>query len=179
MFGSHHGGLGGGHLEEERDIHINITPMIDVLISLLFFLLISFGAVIIALINATVPVQSEGSAEPQTGKVKITMGLSITKKEIVASASHDRLSEAELAKLKKTFPATKDGYDYKALNEYLYTVKRQYQESENVIITPDPEIDYDTLVQVMDASREKVTILNRRSYKVPLFPAAVVSTIVK
>lgn len=168
----------GGEEQETQEVHLNLTPMIDVLTTLLFFLLLSFGAVIIALINATVPVMSD-SSDPAAKSDKISVGLKITDKEIELSVSSGTLKPEELDRMGQTFAKKGTEYDYKALNEYLYKLKREYPKSDTAILTPDPEIVYETIIKCMDASREyTASITKGHPRKVPLFPAAVVSTLV-
>ncbi len=175
------GGHGVGHgAAEEEEIFLNLTPMIDVLTTLLFFLLLSFGAVIIALVNASVPVISDSdTGDPNVSQDKLTMGLSITDKGMLVTASHDKLSEATLAGLKKYFPKKGKEQDFKGLHEYLWNVKRRYPRSTSIVITPIPSITYEDLVGAMDASRERPIVKDKKPYRIPMFPEAVISTLVE
>ncbi len=165
--------------QEEDEIFLNLMPMIDIMTCLLFFLLLSFGAVIIALINASVPVISDGNPDPTVSQLKVTMGLTITDKGMVATASHDKLSEEELAKMKRTFYKKGDKYDIKGLADYLYRIKKKYPKSSSIVITPSRNVEYSVLILAMDASRERPMKLKGRPYNLPLFPEAVVSTLVE
>ncbi|MBK8481666.1 MAG: biopolymer transporter ExbD [Proteobacteria bacterium] len=178
MSGGHGGGFSGAS-DEEDEIYLNLTPMIDILTCLLFFLLISFGAVIIALINASVPVLSDGDADPNASRAKVTMGLQITESGMVVSASHDTMSEAELAGLRKTLPKRAGDYDYEGLHQHLLGVKKKYPNSSTIVITPAPAVLYEAVVKAMDASRDREGGTKRRPLRVPVFPEAVVSTIVE
>lgn len=172
----------GGMLDagvEEDEIFLNITPMINVLVCLLFFLLASFGQVIIALINASVPVMSDAPAEPNASDAKLTMGVNIQQNNLLVTASHDQLPESELSRLRKTFGKVKGDYDYNGLHEHLWKVKRKYPKSTSIIITPHKEILYDVVIKVMDASRSREGGTPRRPVKIPMFPEAVISTIVE
>lgn len=165
--------------DEPEEIFLNITPMINVLVCLLFFLLASFGAVIIALINASVPVISDTPADPNASQAKLTMGVNIDEKGFLVTASHDKLSESELNRLKRTFGKVKGDYDYGGMHEHLWTVKRKYPRSASIIITPAPQIPYDVVIKVMDASRFRPGGTARRPVRIPMFPEAVISTIVE
>ena len=51
----------------------------------------------------------------------------------------------------------KDGkYDYPALTEQLSKIKDQFPKETQVILSADPGVLYDTLVQTMDACRDMV-----------------------
>jgi biopolymer transport protein ExbD len=178
MLGGHSFG-GGGTEDEAEEVFLNLTPMIDILTCLLFFLLLSFGAVIIALVNASVPVIADGDPSPQVSKMKVTMGLRITDKGMLVTASHDQMPESELARLKRSFPKKKNEHDFKALHEYLWKVKNKFPNSTSIIITPSPGIPYEVIVGAMDASRERTGGTERRPIKIPMFPEAVISTLVE
>jgi biopolymer transport protein ExbD len=180
MFGGEKNAFAGSGSEDD-EIFLNLTPMIDILTCLLFFLLLSFGAVIIALISASVPVISEGDPDPNYAKAKVTMGLQITENGFVVTASHDTMPEAELAKLKKLLPriGKEKTYDYKALHEHLWWVKKRFPNSTAIIITPAAKVPYAVLVESMDAARDRAGGTAKRPIRVPIFPDAVVSTIVE
>jgi len=178
MLGGDHGGSAFSSHEEE-EVFLNLTPMIDILTCLLFFLLLSFGAVIIALINASVPVISDSDPDPNFSKYKITMGLQITDQGFLVTASHDRMPEEELAKMKRSFGKKKGEYDYDALHNYLYEVKGKFPNSSSIIITPSNKVTYEVIVKAMDASRDRPGGTPKRPIRVPMFPEAVISTLVE
>jgi biopolymer transport protein ExbD len=179
MFGERKSAFGSVG-DEAEEIFLNLTPMIDIMTCLLFFLLLSFGAVIIALVNASVPVIADGDPDPTVSKTKVTMGLSITEKGFLVTASHDKMSEEELNKMKRFFPVKGKEHDYQGLGDYLYTVKKQFPNSSSIVITPKPGVvSYEVLIKAMDASRERPVVIRNRPIKLPLFPEAVVSTIVE
>jgi biopolymer transport protein ExbD len=161
-------------------VNLNLTPMIDVLTCLLFFLLLSFGAIIIALINASVPALSEGTDQaPEEEKiVKVTMSVQISDKGFEVSGDAN-LSPDDLNRLKKKIDMKAEGYDYQALNEFFAEVKARYKESDTVIILPDANIPYEVLVKVLDSTREKVAEVDGKQGRIPLFQAPVVSSLVK
>ena len=170
----------GSSQDEAEEVFLNLTPMIDILTCLLFFLLLSFGAVIIALVNASVPVISDSdTGDPNVSQDKLTMGLAITDKGMLLTASHDKLSEATLAGLKKFFQKKGKEQDFTGLHEYLWDIKRRYPRSTSIVITPIPSIMYSDLVSAMDASRERPIVKDKKPYRIPMFPEAVISTLVE
>ena len=50
-------------------------------------------------------------------------------------------------------PRLEDGYDLARLSEYVLSLKRDHPESENASVLLEPDIQYDHLIQVMDAVR--------------------------
>ena len=53
-----------------------------------------------------------------------------------------------------TIPKLGDKYDYAGLTKKLSDIKQAFPDDNKVIISADPKIHYDTIVKVMDASRE-------------------------
>jgi hypothetical protein len=50
-------------------------------------------------------------------------------------------------------PVTGEGYDLKGLSDYLQLVKTKYSDKQDATILLEQEIDYATLVDVMDTVR--------------------------
>ena len=53
----------------------------------------------------------------------------------------------------RSVPKAQDKYDLKALSDYLQLVKSRYPDTQNATILLEQDIEYDTLVQVMDTVR--------------------------
>jgi biopolymer transport protein ExbD len=179
MFGKAKRSIVGLTEEEDPGIYLNVTPMIDVLTCLLFFLLLSFGAVIIALINTTIPVLSESSAQAEPDK-KITVTLVISEKGYSLTAQNDIMTEDESNKLKRSFALASGDYDFTSLNNYLFELKQRYKDSENIVLLPDADVPYEKLIKTMDVTREREgQDAAGKPIRIPLFPAAVISSLVK
>lgn len=58
-------------------------------------------------------------------------------------------------------------YDYPALQERLREIKGRHQDEKKVLLTADPQVEYMTLVRMMDASRE---FKDETGEVIPLFP---------
>jgi biopolymer transport protein ExbD len=156
-------------------VDLNLTPLMDVMSNILFFLLASFGAAIVSFLQASVPVQSDTPpAEMQKSQVVIT--IQMTPNEYKIAASNDWLPAEDLEKLKRTLPKAGGNYDARGLSEYLYQVKEKYPRSETMMLVPDESIPYDNIVVTMEAAREYKLDAKR---KVRLFPKTVISGIIK
>ena len=68
------------------------------------------------------------------------------------------------------YPNSADGYDFEALSTKLSDIKQRYPEKTDAAILLEAEIPYDTLVQVMDRVRVKVSIENEEVIRSDLFP---------
>ncbi|MEZ0310375.1 MAG: biopolymer transporter ExbD [Myxococcota bacterium] len=65
-------GIGAGLFGKESgtsyEVYLNLTPLMDVMSNLLFFLLASFGATMVAIMPTTVPTVSSGESPPDPEK---------------------------------------------------------------------------------------------------------------
>ena len=177
----------GGHrsvfgAEGEIDrVDLNLTPLMDVMSNILFFLMASVGASVVALLPASVPTRSEqaSAAEPPVDQVLVT--LQVTPAGFKATAANERLTPAETAPLRFEL-AKLPGKDekggwampYEELTRRLATIKDKYRASDTVIILPEGEVPYDVIIKTMDAARG----LGKEAHRT-LFPKVVISDLVK
>ena len=74
-----------------------------------------------------------------------------------------------------SIPLTEDGYDFEALSQQLLQIKakarERFPDHEHIIIMAEPDIDYQTVVSTMDATRS----INQNGTVVELFPAVSLS----
>src|SRR5687768_16734637 len=86
---------------DDFSVELNLTPLMDVMSNILFFLLAGFGAAIISFLAASVPVQADSDTPPEPPPAdKVTMNLQITPDSYKISASSEKVSPEALAKLK-------------------------------------------------------------------------------
>lgn len=90
-----------------------------------------------------------------------------------------RRAKTRLTPLAKTLPPLEGAPDYKGLTDHLWMVKEQFRASKEVILVPEDPVTYETLVQVMDASRERRMQVNGKWVFPQMFPAVTVSSLVK
>lgn len=121
---------------------INVVPMIDMMIILVFFLI--FTAVFTKTNVLELNLPGADSAVPD-----LPEGLNL---EIVIRKGVIEVADRGTGLL-KSLPSTGAAYDLKGLSDYLQLVKSRYQEKTDATILLEQEIEYDTLVQVMDTVR--------------------------
>ncbi len=185
------GGGVPGEGGDDQPIDLNLTALMDILSNLLFFLLASFGAAVISVVSASVPVASSEESDVAKSDDAITMTVAIDGHGYRLSAGSESLPPEALEPLKAKIPRTAsrpadalpgspNELDFAMLNQALLRVKSAYPKSETVILVPDPAILYDEVVQTMDACRERVEKDARgRISKRLLFGKVVVSTTVQ
>ncbi len=186
------GGGVPGEGGDDQPIDLNLTALMDILSNLLFFLLASFGAAVISVVSASVPVSSTDESDVAKSDDSVTVTVAINQDGYKITGGSETLPQAALDEMKLAIPRTnkkpKDDpkaalneLDFAKLTEHLYRIKRDYPKSESVILVPDPKIRYDEVVQTMDASRERIEKdpKGKMLSKKLLFGKVVVSTTVQ
>jgi len=128
---------------------LNLTPMMDVLTVLVVFLLITAVFTSITIMDLNVPTNT-GEAVSSKQNFAIEVIVRKTGLEIANGSS-----------VEAAIPNVDGKYDLKKLSEMLENLKAQYPKKEDATVLMEPRIEYDYLVQVMDAVRGN---------GIPLFP---------
>jgi biopolymer transport protein TolR len=161
--------------EELEGGEINLIPYLDIVINLLLFLLIGVSAgYVLGQINTTlpdhVPSDSVKPVDPALNPDEQPLQLVVsTTKQGMLIWSVSKLEgslEAPKARIPR-LPATQANeaprYDYAALNNTLYEIatrrwrgKLRGQDTYEIILQCDPDIPYETVVDIMDAVRRRM-----------------------
>ncbi len=120
---------------------LDVTGLLNLMVMLIPFLLV--GAVFsrITIMELTVPTSAGGSAL-NTPNFAIEV--------IVRKAG---LEIANGSSVEAAIPKKDDQYDMQMLYEMLKRLKAQYPEKEDATVLMEPDIEYDYLIQIMDAVR--------------------------
>ncbi len=139
---------------------LNLTPMMDVLTVLVVFLLITAVFTSITVMDLNVPTNSGASASN-----KPNFAIEV----IVRKAG---LEIANGSSVEAAIPKKDNKYDLKKLSEMLVRLKAQYPQKEDATVLMEPKIEYDYMVQVMDAVRgaEVRAEGSKEVEKIVLFP---------
>lgn len=123
---------------------LNLTPMMDILTTLVVFLLITAVFTKITIMELSVPTSAGGSALS-----KPNFAIEVIVRKAGLEIANGSSVEAAIPK--------KDGhYDIKMLSEMLLRLKSQYPEKEDATVLMEPDIEYDYLIEVMDSVRGAV-----------------------
>jgi biopolymer transport protein ExbD len=120
---------------------INLTPMMDVLIVLVVFLLITAVFMSITIEELSVPTAAGG---PPSARPNFAIEV------IVRKAG---LEIANGSSVEAAIPKKDDKYDIELLTKMLTRLKAQYPEKEDATVLMEPDIKYDHLIEIMDAVR--------------------------
>jgi biopolymer transport protein ExbD len=131
---------------------INVVPMIDMMIILVFFLIFTAVFTKTNVLQLNLPSNSSVPDLPQGLNLEV-----IIRKEAIEVADRGtgllRSLPLTAADAASGTAAAGPHYDLKALSDYLQAVKSKYPDKQNATILLEQDIQYDTLVQVMDTVR--------------------------
>jgi biopolymer transport protein ExbD len=131
----------------QRKRRLRVTPELDVttfmnlMVVLIPFLLISAVFSRVAIMELSVPTSAGGNAS-NTPNFAIEV--------IVRQAGFEI---ANGSSVEAAIPKKDEQYDMEMLSKMLVRLKAQYPEKEDATILMEPDIEYDFLIQVMDAVR--------------------------
>ena len=152
-----------GHRKRHREaVELNITAFMNLMVILVPFLLITAVFSRLAVLELNLPsAQSEVTAEQEP-----EFQLEITVRENAIEVG-DR-NTGTLSRLENT----DEGYDLDGLTTYLERVKQQFPDKADATLLLEPDISYQSLVEVMDAVRvaERVDESRRQVERYELFP---------
>ncbi|MBI5235309.1 MAG: biopolymer transporter ExbD [Deltaproteobacteria bacterium] len=148
------------HVDAVTDI--DLTPVMNVFIIIIPFLLLTAVFAKTAIIDVYLPQEGgeqTGASVQQTPKIPLII------KVTGAGFTLDGLGKGIHV------PKGASDYDYKRLAERLSELKDSHPQNEEAIILFEPKIRYEIVIKVMDASRETHYLKDGINVKRALFPA--------
>ncbi len=138
---------------------INITAFMNLMVVLVPFLLITAVFTHITVLELNLP----GSASSANkDKPQFELQIIVRKNAIVLSDNRGGII--------KSLAKTPQGYNFAALTETLKQVKSRVPDKTNASILSEPDTTYDTIVQIMDATRSYRAKDNGEWIDAELFP---------
>ena len=138
---------------------LNIVPMLDVMVILTFFLI--FTAVFSK--TSILEVHLPGPGARAAAQVP-TLEL-----EVIVRRSGLEVADRNSGVLQRV-PVTAAGQDVVRLGAYLEGVKARFPDLQNATLLVAEDVDYDTIVQVMDAVRVRQSTDGGKVVRTQLFP---------
>lgn len=139
---------------------LNIVPMIDVFVVLLFFLIFTAVFSKTSIVELNLPAAS--TVQPLDLPPSLELEVVVRRDALVVQDKNT----GPLTQL----PSSADGYDYAGLSAFLSRVKARFPELRAATLLLEPEVPYDTIVQVMDSVRSFEGTLDGRPARGELFP---------
>ena len=140
---------------------LNITAFMNLMVILVPFLLITAVFSRLAILELNLPGSSTEPADPETQVFQLEV---IVRKDKIEVGDRNQ-------GLLGIYPNTEEGeYDYEALSVKLVELKERYPSKTDAAILLESDIEYDTLVQVMDRVRVDQEVVDGAIVNNDLFP---------
>ena len=150
----------GGRHHNDDTAELNITAFMNLMVILVPFLLITAVFSRLAILELNLPSSSTEPVDPQEQTFQLEVIVRMDKIEV-----GDRNQG-----LLGIYPNTADGYDYVAVETKLAELKEAYPTKTDASILLEQDIEYNTLVQVMDMVRVAETVEEDSVVRSDLFP---------
>jgi biopolymer transport protein ExbD len=124
-----------------ESVELNITAFMNLMVALVPFLLITLVFTQMAVQELNLPAAAE--TRPDTPP----------EQPVTVTVRRNALTVGDAGGAIRTLPATAEGYDLRALAELLAQVKQRRPSEDRIALLLEPEVSYDSLIQVMDAAR--------------------------
>ena len=136
----------------EATFDLNLAPMMDMMVSIIPFMLLSATFLQLTLISSPLPVPVAKALEQDRSKDKreVTIKLSMSQSKDMNLEVKDVSGVVS----KFSVPKTSGEFDYKILHKKLVEVKQKFPTVFRVELNPESSVDYNSIVKVMDASRD-------------------------
>ena len=153
------GGLLRNHVRHRGPEDLTIVPMLDVMVILAFFLI--FTAVFTRTSVLEVRLPEPGVANPdQAPPFEL---------EIIVRRAGVDIAERSVGVL-HSVPAVASGQDVVRLSQHLRQIKAQHPDHQAATLLVANDVDYDTIVQVMDAVSVQQSVAGSEVSRTQLFP---------
>lgn len=167
----------------EASGELNIVPFLDIVVNIIMFLL-TLTAYIVATseLDARLPTTSRGRPGASAPQASLNLSVTIAENGIIVAGSGGKLAPGctqmqpgRVITVPNLPSAQTDGngdglpdiYDWRGLTRCLVTVKGQFPDESQAILSADPNVEYRHLIAAMDAIRA--------DGELPLFPEMLLS----
>jgi biopolymer transport protein ExbD len=151
----------GGRRANQETAELNITAFMNLMVILVPFLLITAVFSRLAVLELNLPGSSTEPVDPQEQTFQLEV---IVRKDKIEVGDRNQ-------GLLGIYPNTEEGeYDFNALSEKLSELKKRYPAKTDASILLEQDIEYDTLVQVMDRVRVEDKAVGLSLIRNDLFP---------
>ena len=142
-----------------REAELNITAFLNLMVILIPFLLITAAFSRFSIIELYLPPASEGAMQ-EIKELQL---------EVIIRPQSLEVADRRGGLIRR-IPNNAEGYDLEALNDLLVQIKVRFHDKRNVFILSEPETNYETMVQVMDAVRMTENVEAGSVVQYELFP---------
>ena len=144
----------------KEQAHLEITAFINLIVVLVPFLLSVAVFTRLTVLDVSLPAQNSGVEQLKVDDLKLEIVIRPESLEVA-----DRIGG-----LIASIPNTGTAHDVKALTTLMTQLKQRFPDKIDATLLAEPNTPYDTLIQVMDATRESQTVQGKRTTRAELFP---------
>lgn len=149
---------------------INLVPMIDILTTLVLYLLVGTIFRQFTILELNLPGPAQQVQTDQKPPLDLKVVLRQQRLEVHDRNGAVRVLDNVPTSQPGTAPAA-PGYDIAALGQLLAEIKRLNPDEESITLLLEPDIKYDLLVKVMDAARAFPPGSAELTQGIPMFPS--------
>ncbi|MCU7803766.1 MAG: biopolymer transporter ExbD [Candidatus Thiodiazotropha sp. (ex Lucinoma borealis)] len=142
-----------------HEAELNITAFLNLMVILIPFLLITAAFSRFSIIELYLPPASEGTLQ----------AIKELQLEVIIRKQGLEVADREGGLIRR-LNNTPEGYDLKGLNELLVQIKVRFHDKRSIFILSEPDTNYETMVQVMDAVRMTENVEAGSVVQYELFP---------
>jgi len=140
----------------DTDTDIDMVPIMNMFLVLIPFLLSSASFFDINAINTSVPVR-QTNVDSENTKMDTTQTIipviELQAGTIELYALSDQVEPKALEKWDMSFEKQGDHFPLLDIQRYLQEMKKQYPKSDTILVIPDDDILYESIIQTMDLAR--------------------------
>lgn len=131
---------------KQNDNKLNLTPILDAIFILIFFLVMSANFLKVFEIQSEVPIVSNATP-PKNKKKPLALTVKVFKKSI-------KVYTGVPSTIIKTIPVKNDVHDLETLHTFLLGIKKKHPTEKDAILEPRYDINYEDIVKIMDSMRQ-------------------------
>ena len=144
----------------EKTVELNITSFMNLMVILIPFLLISAVFSRMTILELNLPALDAKAKQEDTVKLQLELHIRENSFDIM---------DANLGLIKR-FERTADATDWNAFTDILVEIKSRFPEENNITLLLERNVEYKTLIQVMDRVRSADIVQVATLETVELFP---------
>ncbi|MDP3822062.1 MAG: biopolymer transporter ExbD [Burkholderiales bacterium] len=144
----------------KEQAHLEITAFINLIVVLVPFLLSMAVFTRLTVLDVSLPAQNSGVEQLKVDDLKL---------EIVIRPESLEVGD-RIGGLIARIPNVGAAHDVKALTTLMTQIKTRFPDKTDATLLAEPNTPYDTLVQVMDATRESQSLQGKKTTRTELFP---------
>jgi Biopolymer transport protein len=148
-----------GKRRSSEPAELNVTAFLNLMVVLVPFLLITAVFSRITILQLNLP---EGGAANSGDQLEFQV-------EVIVRGSALEIGDGEKV-IHRIGNRDEEGYDFRGLSEVLLEIKKNYPDMLKATILVEPDIRYETVVAVMDATRSTEVAQIGGTQRVELFP---------